>query len=184
MLYTGIDHHKRYAVACTQDAQGRLVSQARLDGNTPEGFANYFARLGAPSAVVIEACWNWGVLHDLLEETEGVAEVVLSHPAKNRIIAEAQIKNDRIDASALATLLRGNFVSRVHVPAKSVRERKNLIRQRLWLAQMRTRVRNRIHTVIERHPKLPRPAVKDLFCNRGKAWMNFEPLMDTNGYRA
>jgi len=32
-------------------------------------------------------------------------------------------------------------------------------------------VRNRIHTVIDRYPKLERPAVKDIFCNQGKAWM-------------
>ena len=43
---------------------------------------------------------------------------MLSHPAKNRIIADAQIKNDRVDAKALATLLHGDFVARVHVPAK------------------------------------------------------------------
>jgi len=106
--------------------------------------------------VVIEACWNWGVLYDLLEDTAGVAKVVLSHPAKNRIIADAQIKNDRIDAKALATLLRGDFVARVHVPSRDVRQRKNVVRQRLWLARVRTMIRNRIHCVIDRHPLLAR----------------------------
>ena len=146
MNYTGIDHHKRYSVACTLDAQGRLLKQARLEHNAPEAFAAYFAALGAPSAVVIEACWNWGTLYDLLEETPGVERVVLSNPAKNRIIADAQIKNDRIDAKALATLLRGDFVATVHVPAKDVRAKKNTVRQRLWLARVRTMVRNRIHS--------------------------------------
>ncbi|MCX6941735.1 MAG: hypothetical protein NTX09_13525 [Verrucomicrobia bacterium] len=56
------------------------------------------------------------MLYDLLEDTAGVAKVVRSHPAKNRIIADAQIKNDRVEAKALATLLRGDFVARVHVP--------------------------------------------------------------------
>ena len=41
---------------------------------------------------------DWGALYDLLEGIEGVSKVVLSHPAKNRIIADAQIKNDRVDA--------------------------------------------------------------------------------------
>jgi transposase len=126
--------------------------------------------------VVIEACWNWGVLYDLLEDTAGVAKVVLSHPAKNRIIAEAQIKNDGIDAHALATLLRGDFVAQVHVPSRDVRQRKNVIRQRLWLARLRTMIRNRIHCVVDRHPQLARPAVKDIFSNQGKAWMKRAPL--------
>jgi hypothetical protein len=107
---------------------------------------------------VIEACWNWATLYDLLEDTPGVAKVVLSNPAKNRIIADAQIKNDKVDAKALATLLRGNFVSTVHVPGKEVRQKKNTVRQRLWLARLRTMVRNRIHTVLDRHPRIEEQA--------------------------
>lgn len=143
MNYTGIDHHKRYSVACTLDAQGRRLQERRIDRNAPEAFAAYFAALGEPSEVVIEACWNWATIYDLLEATPGVTKVVLSNPAKNRIIADAQIKNDRVDAKALATLLRGNFVAAVHVPNKDVRQKKNTVRQRLWLARVRTMVRNR-----------------------------------------
>lgn len=171
MIYTGIDYHKRYSVACTLDAQGRKLQEAKIDGNDVEAFARYFKQLGTPSEVVIEACWNWGPLYDLLEGLDGVAKVVLSHPAKNRIIADAQIKNDRVDAKALATLLRGDFVARVHVPSREVRQRKNVIRQRLWLARLRTMIRNRIHSVVDRHPHVARPAVKDIFSNQGKAWL-------------
>jgi transposase len=171
MNYTGIDHHKRYSVAHTDPAQGRRLAEARIDHNQPEAFASYFAKLDQPSTVCLEACWNWGTLYDLLEDTPGVAKVVLSHPAKNRIIADAQIKTDRSDAKALATLLRGNFVAEVHVPDKTVRAMKNTVRQRLWLARVRTMVRNRIHTVLDRHPTLARPAFKDPFCKQGKAWM-------------
>jgi hypothetical protein len=32
-------------------------------------------------------------------------------------------------------------------------------------------IRNRIHSVIDRHAQLKRPVVKDLFSNQGKAWM-------------
>jgi transposase len=179
MNYTGIDHHKRYSVACTLDEQGRRIHEARIDHNAPEAFAAYFEQLDGPSEVVIEACWNWGVLYDLLEQTERVSKVVLSHPAKNRIIADAQIKNDRIDAKALATLLRGNFVSTVHVPSRDVRRHKNVVRQRLWLARLRTMIHNRIHTVIDRHPQLERSAVKDIFCHQGIAWMKRAPLPDS-----
>jgi transposase len=176
MIYTGIDYHKRYSVACTLDAQGRKLQEARIDGNAVEAFARYFRQLGSPSEVVIEACWNWGPLYDLLEGIDGVSKVVLSHPAKNRIIADAQIKNDRVDAKALATLLRGDFVARVHVPGREVRQRKNVLRQRLWLARLRTMIRNRIHSVIDRHPHLERPAVKDIFSHQGKAWLKRAPL--------
>lgn len=171
MYYTGIDYHKRYSAACTLDVQGRVIREARINANAREAFAAYFKALDQPTKVAIEACWNWGVLYDLLETLEGIDEVILSNPAKNRIIAESMRKNDRFDAKALATLLRGNFISSVHVPARAVRMKKNVLRQRLWLSRMRTRVRNRIHCVIDRHPGLPRPAIKDIFCNQGLAWL-------------
>lgn len=74
-----------------------------------------------------------------------------------------------MDAKALATLLRGNFIATVHVPDNAVRQKKNTVRRRLWLAQARTMVRNRIHTVLDRHPRIGRPAVKARFSNPGKA---------------
>lgn len=92
MLYTGIDYHKRYSVLCTVDGDGRRVQSARIDQNEPAAFAAYFQRLPAPSRTVLEACWNWGWLYDLLHELAGVESVVLSHPGKTRLIAEAQIK--------------------------------------------------------------------------------------------
>ena len=36
--------------------------------------------------------------------------VVLANPRKTKLIAEAKIKSDRLDARALATLLQGNLV--------------------------------------------------------------------------
>jgi transposase len=171
MYYTGIDYHKRYSVACTLDAQGRKIREARINANAPEAFAAYFKALDKPTKVTIEACWNWGVLHDLLETLRNVDEVILSNPAKNRIIAESMHKNDRFDAHALATLLRGDFISRVHVPCREVRAKKDLVRQRLWLSRMRTMVRNRIHNIVDRHPLIERPAVKDVFCNQGVNWL-------------
>jgi hypothetical protein len=59
--------------------------------------------LDGPSKAVVEACWNWGLIHDELEELEQVEEVVLAHPYKTRLIADAQIKTDRLDAYALGT---------------------------------------------------------------------------------
>jgi len=71
MTYTGIDYHKRYSVACTLDEKGRRLLERRIEHNAPEAFAAYFAELGEPSEVVIEACWNWATLYDLLERVPG-----------------------------------------------------------------------------------------------------------------
>jgi transposase len=169
MNFVGIDIHKKYSVCVAQDEQGRRLGVARIEGNTASGFAQFFKSLGGQSRAVIEACWNWGKIHDLLEALPMVAEVVVANPLKTHLIASAQIKTDKIDGNALATLLRGNLIARSHVPAKAVRERKDTLRQRLYWARLRTRIRNRIHAVLDRQPQLELPQCSDLFGVRGMA---------------
>src|SRR5207248_7188263 len=148
MNYVGVDIHKKCSVLCAVDERGRKLREARIEGNSGCGFAQFFASLEGPSKVVVEAGWNWGLVHDELEEIEQVEEVVLAHPYKTRLIADAQIKTDRLDAHALGTLLRGNLVARAHVPRRETRVRKNLLRQRLYWARLRTMLRNRIHALL------------------------------------
>lgn len=171
MLYTGIDYHKRYSVVSTMDATGTRVREARIDQNEPAAFAAYFQTLPEPSRVVVEACWNWGWIYDELRELDGIDEVVLAHPFKTRLIADAQIKTDRLDARALATLLRGNLVATVYAPEPANRARKHVIRQRLFLARVRTMIRNRVHTLIARQRHLARPVFSDLFGKKGLHWL-------------
>jgi hypothetical protein len=52
-----------------------------------------------------------------------VSQIVLANAFKARIIAEAQVKTDKIDARILAQLLRAGLVSTVHMPCKCTRER-------------------------------------------------------------
>jgi transposase len=171
MLYTGIDYPKRYSVASIVDATGARIREARIEDNEPAAFAAYFKSLPEPSRVVVEACWNWGWLYDELGEIDRVEDVVLAHPFKTRLIADAQIKTDRLDARALATLLRGNLVATVHAPTPANRARKHFIRQRLFLVRVRTMLRNRVHTLIARQRGLDRPVFSDPFGKKGLHWL-------------
>src|SRR5437016_3719829 len=109
MNYVGVDIHKKYSVLCAVDERGRKLREARIEGNSGCGFAQFFASLEGPSKAVVEACWNWGLVHDELEEIEQVEEVVLAHPYKTRLIADAQIKTDRLDAHALRHIATGQL---------------------------------------------------------------------------
>jgi transposase len=171
MRYVGIDYHKRYSVLSATDERGQTLKEGRIAGNTPAGFAQFFSELGEPSKVVMEACWNWGYLYDLLAEVPQVTEVVLAHPYKTRLIAEAQIKTDKIDARVLAKLLRGDLVAQSHAPCADTRARKHLLRQRLFWVRLRTMLRNRTHALLDRQRDLARPQLKDLFGKRGRTWL-------------
>ena len=171
MRYVGIDYHKRYSVLCATDERGQELKRRRISGNSATGFAQFFAELGEPSKVVMEACWNWGWLYDLLGEIKQVDEVVLAHPYKTRLIAEAQVKSDRIDAQALATLLRGDLIAQSHAPSATTRARKHLLRQRLFWVRLRTMLRNRMHAILDRQHGLERPQLKNFFSRRGQTWL-------------
>src|SRR5881394_333828 len=172
MNYVGVDIHKRYSVLVAVDERGRELGRSRSNGNTAFGFAQFFGGLEGKSKVVLEACWNWGRIYDLLSEIEQVEEVVLAHPLKTRLIADAQIKTDGLDAHGLATLLRGDLVARAYVPSKPTRQRKEVLRQRLYWARLRTRVRNRIHALIDRQGELSMPQCSDLFGRKGLNALN------------
>lgn len=180
MNYVGIDIHKRYSVLAAQDEEGRKLKEARIEGNSVQDYARFFQSLAGPSRAVLEACWNWGLTHDLLEEIEEVEEVVLAHPLKTRLIADAQIKTDRLDAFALGTLLRGNLVARTHIPRRETRARKNLLRQRLYWARLRTMLRNRIHALLDRQHGLELPQCSDIFGVRGLGFLRRLELAETD----
>ena len=105
MNYLGVDIHPAVAglqCACCSRRARRGAETGRINGNEAFGFAQFFSSLEGKSKVVVEACWNWGRIHDLLQEIDTIEEVVLAKPLKTRLIADAQIKTDGLDAKALA----------------------------------------------------------------------------------
>ena len=138
MLYAGVDAHKKYSKVVLTDDHGTKLAQASLS-NDLDCFQEFFKQAAEPVKAVVEAGRTWGVIYDLLESI-GV-EPVLANPLKTRAIAEAKIKTDTIDAKTLADLLRADLRPTVHVPSHTVRAQKNLLRQRFWLVELRTRVK-------------------------------------------
>jgi transposase len=180
MQYVAIDIHKRYSVVSALNEQGQRSGEARIEGNSEVGFAQYFKAIGR-SKVVMEASWNWGRIHDLLESIDEIEEVVLAHPYKTRVIAEAQVKTDKLDARSLAKLLRADLIAPAYIPGKETRRRKEVIRQRLFWVRMRTMVRNRVHQLIERQKDLSLPVCSDLFGVRGTKALKEAKLPEPDG---
>jgi transposase len=169
MNYVGIDYHKKYSVVTAVDEKGQVIRTTRLD-NKHEPFQAFFSSLDGPSEAVLEATRTWGVLYDLLEEIDGVDSVTLAHSLKVRAIAEAKIKTDTIDSNTLAQLLRVDLIPAAYIPGKETRSFKEMIRQRLFLVRMRTRLKNRIHVLLDRR-HVPPPPVTDVFGKGGIAYL-------------
>ena len=168
MPFAGVDAHKRYSRVVVKDEAGSVLCRASLQ-NDVGSFQSFFGAIGGPTRAVLEAGRDWGVIYDLLEGI-GV-EPVLANPLKTRAIAEARIKTDTVDATILADLLRADLIPVVHVPPREVRAQKNLLRQRLWLVELRTRIKNRVHNILDRNHAGP-PPVADLFGKAGRRFMD------------
>jgi len=168
MLFAGVDAHKRYSRVVVKNETGRVLCQASLQ-NDMASFREFFGAIDGSTKAVLEAGRDWGVIYDLLEGV-GV-EPVLGNPVKTGAIAEARIKTDTISATTLADLLRADLIPVVHVPPREVRSQKNLLRQRLWLVELKTRIKNRIHNIMDRNHVKP-PPVADLFGKVGRHFLD------------
>ncbi|MEX2704207.1 MAG: transposase [Candidatus Freyrarchaeum guaymaensis] len=127
MKYVGVDVHKKFCRVCVKDRDGNILDEFSIP-NDRGGFTRLLDAVGGGEAkAVIESTGNfWIPLYTALEEA-GV-EVVLANPKKTRAIAEARLKNDKVDARTLADLLRADLVAPSHVPPKEIRELRNLTR--------------------------------------------------------
>ena len=169
MIHVGIDYHKRYSQVCVMNDQGEISWEGEIQ-NTREallGVRRVFPE-GEPVQSVLEAGREWGKMFDLLEELD--LKPKLANPLKVRLIADSFIKTDKVDARALTMLLKADMLPLVHVPPKEVREQKNLLRHRKWLVQEQTRVKNRIHNILDRN-HVPTPPIKNIFGKEGASWL-------------
>jgi transposase len=113
--YVGIDVHKELAVVCIVDEGGKVGGWQRC-GCTRAELEHLGRRVLQPTdTVALEATTKtWEVVAILKPFVAAV--VVVSNPFKTKAIAEAKIKTDKVDAEALAQLLRCDFLPRVWEP--------------------------------------------------------------------
>jgi len=179
MIHVGIDHHKRSSHIIAMHDSGEILWDRDMP-SCRESFEAVRMSLppGEPVQSALEAGPNWGIPFDMLEEL-GLGPK-LSNPLKTKLIGESFIKTDKIDATAIATMLRAGILPLVHVPSKEVRAQKNLLRQRFWLVKLQTMLKNRIHALVDRNHVRP-PEKTDLFGSHGRAWLNALTLPDPDG---
>ncbi len=101
-------------------------------------------------------------------EEHGI-DCVLANPVKTRLIAEARIKTDRLDARILADLLRGNLVAESYVPTCRERDWRSLVRYRTSLVRMGVDVKNRIQALLDKYEF--NHGYSDLFGKEGLFWL-------------
>jgi transposase len=179
MEYIGLDVHKQYSVACVLDKDTAEVKFFRLYNSRKE-FEKLFGKYDQQQ-VVLEASSHSYMVYDLIEDL--VSEIQIANPSEVKAIANAAIKTDKIDAQTLAMLLSADIIPKTHIRNKDNRSIIQQLHQRMFLVRMRTRVKNRIHSLINNQSEEIRkdcPSKRDLFGKSGRYWLDNAPFPETD----
>ncbi|MDI6892098.1 MAG: IS110 family transposase [Actinomycetota bacterium] len=177
MLYAGVDHHTKTSHLTVIDQEGNVIKRKVIPSDGKE-VVEALIGYGEPIKAVLEASYNWGKMYDWLDEVAD--EVVLAHPLKVRAIAEARIKNDKIDSRTLAHLLRADLIPEAYACPAEIRAIKRVLRQRMFLVRIKTMLKNRVHALLHQHD-LEEPNTTDLFGVAGRRWLKGLHLPSPDG---
>jgi transposase len=162
----GLDVHREFCeVAICEDGTTRRAGRIACDPQTLELFAS---SLSADDQVAMEATSNALAIARILEPH--VARVVLAHPRKVRVIAEAKVKTDQIDARVLAELLACDYLPAIWVGDERSRVLRRQISQRRALVKRRTALKNEVSAALMRTLS-PRSPASDPFGTKGRVWL-------------
>lgn len=142
--YIGVDLHKKTCFITIMDEAGKIKKQTEISTDTDK-VSKFFSR-HTEASVAVESTMNWMPFYENLESLG--CSVVLSNPLATKAIAAARIKNDKVDSKILADLLRTNLLPLSYVQPRKIRDLKELIRQRVAYVELRTRIKNKIHSVL------------------------------------
>jgi transposase len=174
MLHVGVDVHKKSLQVCVLDERGYRAQDVRVE-NSQSSVAGYFSQVRRPSSVALEASHNWGAIYDLLDG-QGF-DVHICHSKQAKLIGLASVKNDKVDAFKLATLLRAGLLPEAYVPSREGRELRCLVRSRASLKGTSTRLKNQIHAILRSnwvsHP------YSDLFGKAGREFLRSLEIEDS-----
>src|SRR3954447_19116529 len=165
----GIDVGKKKCRAALKDDKGKILDEFFF-GNERNGIHNLLSRIQSHGkcVAVLESTGNmWMRIHDTLEEN-GI-DTKLANPYKTRIIAEARIKSDKLDARILSDLLRTDLIYESYVPNKEDRDRRSLVRHRITLSRTKTKLVNKVHSILDKYDY--QTNLTDIFSKSGIEWL-------------
>jgi transposase len=165
-VYVGIDVHRKRSQVAVIDAKGEVLANR----NVPNGAGPILKVIGGlppGTAAAFEACYGTSWLVELLEDYGFAPHLV--HPSRCKAIASARLKNDKVDAAILGQLLRADLLPEAWVAPPAIRQLRALLRHRVHLVRLRTRLRNRIHAIVADYG-YDRPA-GGYWTGPGRAWL-------------
>jgi transposase len=146
--FIGCDAHKKFSLFVAMNERGEYGRPVRVS-HEREHMQGFLADLPAGSQIALETS---GSYYWLVEEMERAGhQPCLAHALRAKQRMQGMHKSDERDARGLAMLLRNGTLPRIWIPPRQLRDERELLRFRMSLVEMRSRLKNRIHGILMRY---------------------------------
>jgi transposase len=158
-VFAGLDYHQDCVQVCVLNSDGKSLINRSLPNNSAK-IHQALTQAGEPIRIGIEACCGAA---DLAEELISIwnLPVQLAHPGYVNRMKQSPDKTDYSDAQLLADLSRVNYLPKVWLAPRELRELRRLIRHRKQLVDRRKQTKLRIRGLLRENR---------LKCPNAKAW--------------
>lgn len=165
MEIIAFDSHKRYTLASVETPDGRVVREERIK-HCRGNIAGFLSKCEAGSAVAVETIGNWYWIVDEIEQAQMVPKLV--HARKAKLMMGCINKTDKLDVRGLNRLQRTGTLPTVWIPPGQLRDERELPRTRMVFGAERTRLKNRIHSVLAKYGLTDFGELSDIFGKAGR----------------
>lgn len=145
IIYCGVDFHARQQTICCLKTETGELTNHELKHDPKEAVRQFYAQLGGPVIVGLEASGYTPWFEQLLEALGH--QVWLGDATEIRRRARRRQKNDRRDAELILELMVHNEFPRIHRPLPQSREILRMLRYRHKLVKLRTIVKNSLQAL-------------------------------------
>jgi len=174
-----VDIGKRDCKACIMSSDGSIAEETKYNNTLHEAEICAYStvkKYGKCVAVCGSTANIWLKTYQAFEKYN--IAVKPANPLKTKAIAEAKIKTDKLDARTLAHLLRSDLVAECHIAPREIREDRSLLRLRINLVQDRTRVMNRVRSLLDKYDVIC--DYDNIFGVKGTRWLKSLKLSDND----
>jgi len=108
-------------------------------------------------------------------------EMLVSHPKRTELIAEARIKIDRVDSWAVTELARLDALPLSYMPPDDIAALREKVRRRAFLVRMRSKLKVKVRAQLTINGFTP-PSEYGLFTAKGLEWLHSLQLNAVESY--
>jgi len=165
--FIGCDAHKKFSVFVAVDERGKTSKPVRVEHKRDE-FRAYLESLPANSEIALESMGSWYWIVDEMERARHIPHLTNPLEAKKRM--GKPNKTDNLDGRGLGILLRNGTLPECWIPPRELRDQRELLRTRMALRDLRTKLKLRIHAALDRYG-LQAEGISDLFGKTGRTYL-------------